>query len=138
MSSTVPNRGTRNHNPLNIRKCDQWLGQDVNKADKEFVVFSADVFGYRAAFIIIRNYIKKYRANTPAKIIRRWAPPTENDTAQYLAIVTARSRLHPDIPLAFEDSTRICALVSAMAWVESNATPSPQLLATAYGMAAQR
>lgn len=133
-TTPTPTRGARNHNPLNIRKGFNWQGEDPHRTDTDFEVFANDLYGYRAAFIIIRTYIKKHRCNTPARIITRWAPPSENDTAAYIACVVARSKLHPDIALAYEDSTRICALVSAMAWVESRAEPSQRILATAYGM----
>lgn len=128
-------RGIRNHNPLNIRKGCNWLGEATNPTDTAFEVFQADVYGLRAAFCIVRTYIKKHHCNTLRKIITRWAPPQDhNDTAAYIATVTEHSGINPDITLAFEDSTRICALIKAMCLVESQYTPSDRLLSTAYYM----
>ena len=43
------------------------------------------LWGIAAAFVLLRTYINQYGLTTPRSIIARWAPPTENDTAAYLA-----------------------------------------------------
>ncbi|MBR1425827.1 MAG: hypothetical protein IJ581_00070, partial [Paludibacteraceae bacterium] len=40
--------------------------------------------GFRAAFKLIRRYIREYRLTTPSAIISRWAPRSENDTDAYV------------------------------------------------------
>ena len=58
-------RGIRNDNPLNIRRTkDRWTGMRERQTDKTFVQFTARVYGYRAAFVLLRGYIG--RAQTPS------------------------------------------------------------------------
>ena len=78
-------RGIRNNNPLNIRRGKTlWKGQRVKQTDREFVQFESLEWGIRAAFCLLRTYKKKYNLNCIADIIMRWAPPNENQTAQYI------------------------------------------------------
>lgn len=118
-------RGERNHNPLNIRRSDKtrWLGQTCRQTDREFVQFQSDLFGFRAAFRILRTYIRLHHLNTLRLIIYRWAPPEDgNNTESYLATVSERAQVRPGAPLAFEDEATLVAIVCAMAYVESHMT----------------
>lgn len=78
--------GLRNNNPLNIRRISgtRWKGQAAQQTDKRFVQFERIEWGLRAAFCILRTYARRYGAVCIRDIIRRWAPPAENDTAQYV------------------------------------------------------
>ena len=74
------NLGIANRNPLNIRyvKANHWLGLHPQTPNvKGFCHFTAPAYGFRAAIILIKNYMRKYGCVTPENIIRRWAPPTE-------------------------------------------------------------
>lgn len=116
-------RGERNHNPLNIRRSDRtrWLGQLLRQRDREFVQFQSDLFGFRAAFKILRTYIKLHKLTTLRDIIYRWAPPEDgNNTESYIATVSERSQVRPLAQLTFEDEAAMVAIVCAMAWVESH------------------
>ena len=115
-------RGERNNNPLNIRRSDKtrWLGQTRRQHDKEFVQFQSLLFGFRAAFRILRTYIKLHHLTTLHDIIYRWAPPEDgNNTLSYIDIVSERSMVKPCEQLTFEDEQKMVAIVCAMAWVES-------------------
>jgi hypothetical protein len=115
-------RGERNHNPLNIRrnKKTRWLGQAKRQCDREFVQFQSLLFGFRAAFRILRTYIKLHELTTLKDIIYRWAPPEDgNNTLSYIDIVSERSMVKPCEQLTFEDEQKMVAIVCAMAWVES-------------------
>ena len=116
-------RGVRNNNPLNIRKGNRWKGLKTPNTDGTFDQFISVYWGYRAAFVILRNYILKYKCNTVAKIIARWAPTNENNTAAYIKTVCKKTGFEPDtiIRPQYEDLSK---LVYAMAWVESMVTPS--------------
>ena len=84
-------RGLRNNNPLNIRQSrDHFQGEVVPSQDRSFKQFSSMAYGYRAAFVILASYLACGR-NTVEKIIRAWAPPTENNTEGYIAHVVQRS-----------------------------------------------
>ena len=79
-------RGLRNCNPLNIRRVagTKWKGQSIFQGDKDFVQFESMEFGIRAAFVLLRTYSIKYKANCIQDIVTRWAPPSENDTDAYI------------------------------------------------------
>lgn len=69
-------RGLRNNNPLNIRRNKiQWQGLADEQTDREFCVFRSLEYGIRAAFLVLRTYITKYRLTSVAQVIGRWAPP---------------------------------------------------------------
>ena len=127
-------RGLRNHNPLNIRKGNEWQGESKGN-DNEFETFINDAYGLRAGLIIIRKYIKVHHCDTIAKIITRWAPPTENNTEAYIRTVSQRCGIPAHERVVFSDSYRICQIVKAMCFVESRFEPSDRLLSTAYDMA---
>lgn len=132
-------RGERNHNPLNIRKSPRtkWLGQCEEQHDREFVQFKSDLFGFRAAFRVLRSYLKLQHLVNLRQIIYRWAPPEDgNNTESYLQTVSQRSKVMPALPLTFESETELVAIVIAMAWVESGMTDvNPELVRKAYQMA---
>ena len=76
---------TRN-NPLNIRYSEknEWLGQTGER--NGFCVFSEEKFGWRAAFVLLKNYYKKgYRS--VSQIVHRFAPASENPTSSYVSFV---------------------------------------------------
>lgn len=128
-------RGKRNHNPLNIRKGNNWQGENPRGTDKEFEVFINDLYGLRAGFKCIKTYIQKHHCDSIRKLITRWAPPTENNTHAYINTVSQRSGVPADERITFADCYRICQIVKAMAYVESQYEPSDRILATAYEMA---
>ena len=88
-------RNVRNNNPGNIRKSkDAWQGKTGN--DGEFVTFDTPQNGVRALTKLLYNYQKKYNLNTITGIITRWAPPSENDTASYIALVASKTGIGAD------------------------------------------
>lgn len=113
-------RGLRNNNPLNIRIGNNWLGERPARecSDDQFEEFVAMVYGLRAAFCIIRRYIRHYHRCTIRQIITSWAPAYENDTENYVQLVSRETGINPDAPILFEDKPTMCALVRAMAHVE--------------------
>lgn len=74
------------NNPLNIRYVitNQWLGQVGER--NGFCVFSEEKFGWRAAFVLLKNYHKK-GFRTISQIIHRFAPASENPTSSYVEFV---------------------------------------------------
>ena len=126
-------RGIRNNNPLNIRIGNKWKGLKTPNTDGVFDQFISAQWGYRAAFIILRNYIRRYKCNTVRKIISRFAPSNENNTAAYIKTVCTKTGYKPDQELqpTFGD---LAKLVYAMAWVESMAVPSTATLRMAWSL----
>lgn len=112
-------RGIRNNNPLNIRKGNNWQGERHPQTDTTFEEFTSIEMGLRAGFIILRSYLsKRPPINTISRIISRWAPTSENNTAAYIREVSRRSGINPDIAIKFTDKNLLCRIVQAMCWVE--------------------
>lgn len=75
------------NNPFNIRynPSNRWIGQ--NGISKGFVTFDSMEHGLRSGIILLRNYIYKLDLNTVEKVINRFAPPSENNTRNYISFV---------------------------------------------------
>ena len=124
-------RGLRNCNPLNIRRVagTRWKGQSSFQGDKDFVQFERMEWGIRAAFVLLRTYSIKYKANCIQDIISRWAPPSENDTEKYIKNVCLWSGLGGLQRLTEEDWPK---LVLAMARQECGALLSEEIINRGY------
>lgn len=136
-NAQVQTRGIRNNNPLNIRhSTNKWQGMAPSQSDRAFVQFTARKYGYRAAFVLIRNYIGLHHANTIGKIVARWAPSSDgNNTQAYIRFVSMTSGIKPDTPLRFADQKSMVAIVRSMAQMESAIIEDEALLNEAYCMA---
>ena len=119
-------RGLRNCNPLNIRKAGtQWRGMVSNPEETDFCTFVSLAYGYRAAWIILSNYLLWFAQHGAIfcikTIISRWAPSTENDTRAYSNRVAKLSGIPANTilrsPLLDPDS--FVKIISAMTVVEN-------------------
>lgn len=129
-------RGMRNHNPLNVRLTDTpWRGRAEKQTDKDFVQFVSDEYGYRAALVIMRTYIKTHKLSTPRAIISRWAPQSENNTEAYVQSACKRAGLKPNETIRWEEKNKICRLAWAMAWHENGVEQFLGVIENAYEMA---
>lgn len=128
-------RGIRNNNPLNIRIGNTWLGEVPNPSDSDFEQFVSVVYGLRAAFCILRRYIRRYHRDTIAKICSAWAPSNENNTALYISQVAKRVGIDPDTVIHYEDAETMFSLVQAMAVQECGQRVSEESLEQAYKIA---
>ena len=126
-------RGIRNDNPLNIRHGkSQWVGMRKVQTDKAFVQFTERQYGYRAAFVLLRNYIGR-GVNTIGKIIARWAPPGDgNNTQAYIEYVSSTSGIDASHVLRFEDKAKLVEIVRSMAHMESGIVEDYDVLSSAY------
>ncbi len=129
-------RGIRNNNPLNIRRSkDQWKGLADAQTDRAFCQFKSLEYGWRAAFYLLtRTYYHKYRLYTIRTIIRRWAPPGENNTEAYIANVSRLTGIDPDEPIGIplEKPSRWMMVGIAMA-IQENGTDSLDYFAMLRG-----
>lgn len=128
-------RGIRNNNPLNIRIGNTWLGEVPNPTDSDFEQFVSPVYGLRAAFCILRRYIRRYGRNTVRKIVHSWAPSSENNCDAYIKIVCQQSKLDPDETLLYEDAERMWKLVQGMALAEVGQRLDMDLIMKGYQLA---
>lgn len=128
MTKTI-SRAERNRNPGNIRLSGvRFRGERQPSRDPEFKEFESDGWGYRAMFVLLDTYRRRYGITTLRGIVGRWAPSAENDTASYLDFVAGRSGIGPDEELLPCD-VRLRAVVEAMSRFERGREPSPEQLA---------
>lgn len=132
-------RGIRNNNPLNIRKGSNWKGERPVQTDKAFEEFQTMQYGIRAGFVILRKYITGYNGitqkfNTIEKIVRRWAPPTENATQRYIDFVAKDMGISPHQTIAFPNKSLMVDLVYAMIFVECGQRVGKDIISSAYDM----
>ncbi|WP_162287016.1 structural protein [Pantoea stewartii] len=118
-------RGIRNNNPGNIRWGDEWKGlvPEGQRTDKSFCQFVAPEFGIRAMIIILRNYQSKHGLKTITGIIKRWAPPNENDTQAYIRSVAQATGTDADKPIDLTDSRKLFPLLQAIIRHENGCQP---------------
>ena len=132
-------RGIRNNNPLNIRKGNNWKGERPVQTDRAFEEFESMEYGIRAGFYILRRYMSGYagltqKMNTIELIIKRWAPPTENQTKAYIETVSKLSGIPAHQKLAFGNRKLMCDLVSAMIEVECGQKVDRSVIESGYDL----
>ena len=132
----MASRGIRNDNPLNIRHGkSQWVGMREKQTDKSFVQFTARVYGYRAAFVLLRGYIGKGK-DTIGKIIAKWAPSSDgNNTQSYINYVSKSTGINASHALRWEDKNDLVEVVRSMAHMESGIIEDRKLIEEAYNLA---
>ena len=132
----MASRGIRNDNPLNIRHGkSQWVGMREKQTDKSFVQFTERVYGYRAAFVLLRGYIGKGK-DTIGKIIAKRAPSSDgNNTQSYINYVSKSTGINASHALRFEDKNDLVEVVRSMAHMESGIIEDRKLIEEAYNLA---
>jgi hypothetical protein len=120
MTLTNAPRSVRNNNPGNIERSGiAWLGlAEDQTADPRFCVFAAPQWGFRALALDLHS---KWREGlvTVARIVAKYAPPEDNDTAAYIKSVCHEMGVAPDAPLDLENPLQLAALCRAIAAQES-------------------
>ena len=111
-------RGLRNNNPLNIRHSADSFQGEIKGEDKAFKTFISMAYGYRAAFVTLATYHSR-GLNTIEKIVTRWAPPNENNTAGYIAKVEKYSGVPRNKELIAADGADYILIVAAMSFMEN-------------------
>jgi hypothetical protein len=131
-------RGIRNNNPGNIRhSATLFLGEiPKDKAtDSQFKQFTNISFGYRAMFVILNTYDKKYDLHTIREWISRWAPAFENNTDAYINTVCLWANTFPETPVNLHDKERMIDIVAAMSYMENGVEPNREEIRVAYVLA---
>ncbi|MEQ3528725.1 virion protein [Pseudoalteromonas sp. XMcav11-Q] len=118
MTTQQTARGIRNNNPLNIEAGENWVG--LAGTDGRFAIFETAEHGIRAAARILRTYAFKYGIANIEGIISRWAPPVENDTANYIAFVSNKVGVDSKKPLSPEEYPKV---IEAMITMENGQQP---------------
>lgn len=107
----------------------------MNPTDPAFEEFVAIEYGYRAAFCILRRYIRRYDKNTIKAIISTWAPSTENNTQRYIDFVADKMKISPADVIDYNDKERMTQLVAAMQLMECGVPPDMTKVIKGYDMA---
>lgn len=133
-------RGFRNNNPLNIVKGNNWQGEVDNPTDSRFEQFVSMEYGVRAGFKILQSYMNPRReqfkpANSLSKIVRRWAPPSENLTDVYVRFVSQKTGIDPDERISYFDRRVMVAIVDAMIKFECGQSVEIGIIESAYDLA---
>lgn len=105
------------NNPFNIRynPLITWVGQESHT--NGFCDFSTVHFGVRAACLLLMRSYRRQGFLTIQEIISRFAPPSENNTSEYVQFVCHKLGIFPfDIP-SQKDFPR---LLHAMSIFEGN------------------
>ena len=110
------------NNPFNIRYShrNQWLGlSEANPVTNGFCNFIDRSYGIRAAcYLLMRSYRMK-GVDSIDSIIRRFAPPSENNTDRYIKFVCVNSGVY--MPYAKLVSVKqYVKLLQAMSVFEGN------------------
>lgn len=111
-------RGERNNNPGNIKELKNdtthWQGERTTDDDPEMEEFINPEGGIRALAKILLTYFRRYKLMTVYQIIKRWAPPVENDTMAYVRSVANYMAVHQDEVLDLLDQKVMNLLVRAI------------------------
>lgn len=111
------------NNPLNIRYSakTRWQGQSGHC--NGFCEFESLEYGIRAACYLILISYRRAGAYTPAAIIRRWAPPSDNNpTENYINWVCENAHLVRFQELHYV--SEVARMVVAMAEFEQGKVPT--------------
>lgn len=132
-------RGIRNNNPFNIRKGSTWKGERPNQSDPAFEEFTSMEMGIRAGLKLIRNHVtgfggKRKPMNSIAKLIAVWAPPTENNTVEYVRTVSRLSGIPKTRTIFPDDRRALLSIAKAMTQVECGVDIPMSYFESAYDL----
>ena len=115
------------NNIFNIRAGGaKWVGQIGS--NKGFVVFDTQEHAIRAWLVLMRTYRRKHGLTTIRDIIKRFAPPSENNTERYVrycCTVTLKGSTEP-----ITNKATYYVLGQAMARMETGTSLSYDAIAT--------
>ena len=119
-------RPWRNANPGDLRTLphgQMWNGQSGTDYARggPFAIFAKRALGWRALAVCLLTYFEHHGLNTIDGIIDRYAPPEENNTADYKALVSSQLGIKVDEPTDLRRQPVLLAFVSAIAIAEGSA-----------------
>lgn len=117
-----PKRGIRNNNPFNIKKSHHdWLGKKQDGADPTFEQFDTLELGVRAGLKLLTTYINR-GYDTPEKIIKRFAPTSENNTENYIDFIcyAGQGRIYINRTKRITNRLVLCTIASRMLRYENS------------------
>ena len=129
-----PTRGLKNRNPGNLRfvATIPWQGQ-IGEDSLGFAVFDTDVNGLRAMIINLHTLYARNHDTTILAIISAYAPPVENNTDEYAAVVGKEVGFDPSATIPAFTPEVATSLIRAMVHMEQGVDPYDDMT---YGHAA--
>lgn len=113
-----------NNNPFNIRSSsNEWVGKTPNN-NEPFERFDTMEHGIRAGMKLLQNY-SKLGLNTVEKIIHTFAPPTENQTDNYVATVCKQIGVNSTDVLDLNNKSTMLKLTAAIILMEQGVYINP-------------
>ena len=113
-------RGLRNCNPGNIRRSKtRYKGEQHPSRDSEFKEFKSMAYGYRAMFVLLDTYSRRYGLCTIRQMLNRYAPPSENFTEGYIRFVSEKTGIAPDEIINSRAARDMVPVVAAMSQIEN-------------------
>ena len=113
-------RGLTNCNPGNIRQSKtRYKGERRPSRDSEFKEFESIAYGYRAMFVLLDTYSRRYGLCTIRQMLNRYAPPSENFTEGYIRFVSAKTGIAPDEIVNSRAARDMVPIVAAMSQIEN-------------------
>lgn len=73
--------------------------------------------------VILRNYQSKYGLRTITGMIKRWAPPNENNTQAYINSVARATSTRVNEPIDLTESRKLFSLLQAIIQHENGSQP---------------
>lgn len=113
-------RGLINCNPGNIRQSKtRYKGERCPSRDSEFKEFESMAYGYRAMFVLLDTYSRRYGLCTIRQMLNRYAPPSENFTEGYIRFVSEKTGIAPDEIVNSRAARDMVPIVAAMSQIEN-------------------
>lgn len=116
-------RGYNNFNPGNIRKSDVTYKGEKPSTDYAFKQFISMAWGFRAMFVLLDTYRRKHGLNTIQSMLNRYAPPSENNTTEYVNFVSSRAKIAEFSAIDTRNEKQMIPIVAAMARIENGGDP---------------
>ena len=104
------------------------------QTDNEFFQFVSMPWGYRALLRTLQNYRKRHSCETLADFIRRWAPPSENNTMTYIRFVANKLGVSPDWIPNVEDKASMCMMAYAISFFENGVEPQMEEISEGWDL----
>lgn len=128
-------RGLRNCNPGNIRRSKvHYLGEVCPSQDSDFKQFENMAYGYRAMFVLLDSYRRRYALNTLRQMLNRYAPPSENFTEGYIRFVSQKTGILPDEELNTRSERDMVPIISAMSEIENGVSADRSMVLEGWRM----
>ena len=115
-------RGLRNCNPGNIRQSrSKFQGEVRPSRDSAFKQFETMAYGYRAMFVLLDTYHRRYGLTTIREMFFNDTATTEIFTEGYIRFVAERTGISADAQVDSRSERDMVPIVAAMSEIENGA-----------------